>query len=134
MNKPEWIFFDVGSTLVDESAAYENRSNDITQSYPSAPPRNDNRVFWAYSNNHRHAARASSSNLRRTAFLHHRSIHRSNRPASDHASLNNSAFGRKADCKIGESGIIWHGTQEAAVNCYLIELMHKNNGRICIFD
>ena len=25
MNKPEWIFFDIGSTLVDESAVYENR-------------------------------------------------------------------------------------------------------------
>ena len=24
MNKPEWIFFDIGSTLVDESIAYQN--------------------------------------------------------------------------------------------------------------
>ena len=32
MNKPEWIFFDIGSTLVDESAVYENRIEEITQS------------------------------------------------------------------------------------------------------
>ena len=25
MNIPEWIFFDIGSTLVDESIAYQNR-------------------------------------------------------------------------------------------------------------
>ena len=25
MNKIKWIFFDIGSTLVDESAVYENR-------------------------------------------------------------------------------------------------------------
>ena len=31
MNKPEWIFFDIGSTLVDESAVYENRIKEITQ-------------------------------------------------------------------------------------------------------
>jgi FMN phosphatase YigB (HAD superfamily) len=32
MKKPEWIFFDIGSTLVDESAVYENRIEEITQS------------------------------------------------------------------------------------------------------
>ena len=32
MNKPKWIFFDIGSTLVDESAVYENRIEEITQS------------------------------------------------------------------------------------------------------
>lgn len=32
MNKTEWIFFDIGSTLVDESAVYENRIEEITQS------------------------------------------------------------------------------------------------------
>ena len=32
MNKPEWIFFDIGSTLVDESAVYKNRIEEITQS------------------------------------------------------------------------------------------------------
>ena len=32
MNKPKWIFFDIGSTLVDESAVYENRIKEITQS------------------------------------------------------------------------------------------------------
>ena len=31
MNKPKWIFFDIGSTLVDESAVYENRIEEITQ-------------------------------------------------------------------------------------------------------
>ncbi|MEE0874829.1 MAG: HAD-IA family hydrolase [Ruminococcus sp.] len=31
MNKPKWIFFDIGSTLVDESAVYENRIKEITQ-------------------------------------------------------------------------------------------------------
>ena len=32
MNKIKWIFFDIGSTLVDESAVYENRIEEITQS------------------------------------------------------------------------------------------------------
>ncbi len=32
MDKPKWIFFDIGSTLVDESAVYENRIEEITQS------------------------------------------------------------------------------------------------------
>ena len=32
MNKPKWIFFDIGSTLVEESAVYENRIEEITQS------------------------------------------------------------------------------------------------------
>ena len=32
MNKIKWIFFDLGSTLVDESAVYENRIEEITQS------------------------------------------------------------------------------------------------------
>ena len=27
----KWIFFDIGSTLVDESAVYENRIKEITQ-------------------------------------------------------------------------------------------------------
>ena len=31
MNKIKWIFFDIGSTLVDESAVYENRIKEITQ-------------------------------------------------------------------------------------------------------
>ena len=31
MNKIKWIFFDIGSTLVDESAVYENRIEEITQ-------------------------------------------------------------------------------------------------------
>ncbi|MBQ1546070.1 MAG: HAD family hydrolase [Clostridia bacterium] len=30
MNKLRWIFFDIGSTLVDESAVYENRISQIT--------------------------------------------------------------------------------------------------------
>lgn len=29
----KWIFFDIGSTLVDESAVYENRIKEITQNY-----------------------------------------------------------------------------------------------------
>ena len=33
MNNIKWIFFDIGSTLVDESAVYENRIEEITQSY-----------------------------------------------------------------------------------------------------
>ena len=33
MNKVKWIFFDIGSTLVDESAVYENRINEITRSH-----------------------------------------------------------------------------------------------------
>lgn len=32
MNKIKWIFFDIGSTLVEESAVYENRIEEITQS------------------------------------------------------------------------------------------------------
>ena len=32
MNKSKWIVFDIGSTLVDESAVYENRIEEITQS------------------------------------------------------------------------------------------------------
>ena len=31
MNKIKWIFFDIGSTLVDESAVYENRIKEIMQ-------------------------------------------------------------------------------------------------------
>ena len=30
MNKVKWIFFDIGSTLVDESAVYEDRISEIT--------------------------------------------------------------------------------------------------------
>ena len=33
MNKVKWIFFDIGSTLVDESAVYENRISEIACSY-----------------------------------------------------------------------------------------------------
>ena len=33
MNKVKWIFFDIGSTLVDESAVYEDRISEITRSY-----------------------------------------------------------------------------------------------------
>ncbi len=29
MQKPEWIFFDIGSTLVDEQAAYDHRIRDM---------------------------------------------------------------------------------------------------------
>ena len=32
MNKVKWIFFDIGSTLVDESAVYEDRISEITRS------------------------------------------------------------------------------------------------------
>ena len=31
MNNIKWIFFDIGSTLVDESAVYENRIKEITR-------------------------------------------------------------------------------------------------------
>lgn len=33
MKSIKWVFFDIGSTLIDESAVYENRIEDITQSY-----------------------------------------------------------------------------------------------------
>lgn len=33
MKDSKWIFFDIGSTLVDESAVYENRIKEITQNY-----------------------------------------------------------------------------------------------------
>lgn len=33
MNDIKWIFFDLGSTLIDESAVYENRIKEITQNY-----------------------------------------------------------------------------------------------------
>jgi len=31
MEEVEWLFFDVGSTLVDESLAYENRMRSVAQ-------------------------------------------------------------------------------------------------------
>ena len=33
MRSIKWIFFDIGSTLVDESVVYENRIEEIAQSY-----------------------------------------------------------------------------------------------------
>lgn len=33
MKNIKWIFFDIGSTLVDENAVYENRIKEITQNY-----------------------------------------------------------------------------------------------------
>ena len=31
MSYKKWVFFDIGSTLVDESGVYENRIKEITQ-------------------------------------------------------------------------------------------------------
>ncbi len=61
MNNINWIFFDIGSTLVDESVAYQNRiektisgSQVSYKDFVAQPPKSlklENRVKKVYSNN-----------------------------------------------------------------------------------